>query len=185
MPFSPTHPNIVISTGDAHAFVSIGAEKPASPPTPRPSPCPAIFVVVFRWERWASALRQTLELYRGASAPGLLSVAATRLFQHPLQPWVSPRHSRQEALASEYAFLSLPPRRTPPAKNPAKTRVKPPNHLTPCKQTTSTWRSSSTQSAILNTESKKAPAKAGAFPINAPKSFRKTILPVTPLVARF
>ncbi len=50
VPFS-LHPNIVISTGDAHAFVSIGAEKPASPPTPPPSqepPLPLLLLVLRR-----------------------------------------------------------------------------------------------------------------------------------------
>jgi hypothetical protein len=50
-----------------------------------------------------------------------------------------------------------------------KNLVKPPNHLTQSKQTTSKWHISFTQSAKLDIEIKTAPAKTGAFsfkPIN-------------------
>jgi len=43
--FSP-HAGIVISTGDAHALVSIGAEKPASLPTPPPSQEPPLLLLL-------------------------------------------------------------------------------------------------------------------------------------------
>src|SRR5947208_1795215 len=56
--------------------------------------------------------------------------------------------------------------------------VKPPSTLTPTQSMTSTWRTSSPQPAIINTESKKAPAKAGAFPINTNKPPEMNTLPI-------
>ena len=101
VPFSPTQPNIVISTGAAQALREPhSGEKPASLPTPPPNP-------------------------------------NRRL---PLR------------------LLPIPTPCFP---------VKSPNPITQIQSTTSVWRSSFTQPAIMNTEIKKrAPAARGSFPLS-------------------
>jgi hypothetical protein len=76
------------------------------------------------------------------------------------------------------------------ASNPhprPKKSVKPPTTLTRSPSTTSAWRSSFPPPAILNTAIKKASANPlGLFHFQRKtyKPFRKTNLPVTPMVAR-
>jgi hypothetical protein len=62
--------------------------------------------------------------------------------------------------------------------------VKSLNHANPVPTTTSTWRISFTQTAILATEHKKAPAIAGAFLINTHNPFVWTNLALNPLPGR-
>jgi hypothetical protein len=60
--------------------------------------------------------------------------------------------------------------------------VKPPNPQNPRQTREITWRSSSTRSAILDTEDKESPEIIGAFlSVKMTNSFRKKILPVTHL----